>query len=67
MTRKIATHATHSKHFAVHLLRNFLIGVFLIAMALYAGMLGYHVFENMSWIDSFLNASMILSGMGPVH
>ena len=28
-------------------------------------MLGYHFSEKMSWIDSFLNASMILSGMGP--
>ncbi len=39
--------------------------MFLIAAALSIGMLGYHVTEKMSWIDSFLNASMILSGMGP--
>ena len=30
------------------------------------GMVGYHHFEVMSWLDAFLNASMILSGMGPV-
>jgi hypothetical protein len=30
------------------------------------GMTGYHVFEKLPWIDAFLNASMILSGMGPV-
>ena len=30
------------------------------------GVLGYHVFARFSWIDSLLNASMILSGMGPV-
>lgn len=29
-------------------------------------MLGYHEFESMSWLDSFLNAAMILGGMGPV-
>lgn len=29
-------------------------------------MLGYHHFAKMSWIDSYLNAAMILSGMGPV-
>src|SRR5438477_190419 len=34
--------------------------------ALLIGMLGYHVLEEMSWVDSFLNASMILAGMGPV-
>jgi hypothetical protein len=29
-------------------------------------MLGYHLFEKMSWVDAFVNASMILSGMGPL-
>jgi hypothetical protein len=48
-----------------HMIRNSIIGLMLIAIALYIGMLGYHVSERMSWIDSFLNASMILSGMGP--
>jgi hypothetical protein len=30
------------------------------------GIMGYHYFENFSWTDSLLNASMILGGMGPV-
>jgi hypothetical protein len=30
------------------------------------GMAGYHGFEKLSWLDAFLNAAMILSGMGPV-
>ena len=30
------------------------------------GMAGYHGFEGLSWLDAFLNAAMILSGMGPV-
>lgn len=38
----------------------------LILGSLAAGMLGYREFENMSWIDAFANASMILSGMGPL-
>ncbi len=37
----------------------------LIGASLAAGMLGYAHFEGMSWLDAFLNASMILSGMGP--
>ena len=38
-----------------------------IAASLFIGMLGYHHFgTGMSWVDAFLNASMILSGMGPV-
>jgi hypothetical protein len=39
-------------------------GVILISLA--AGMAGYHGFEGLSWLDAFLNAAMILSGMGPV-
>jgi hypothetical protein len=30
------------------------------------GILGYHLTEDLSWLDSLLNASMILGGMGPV-
>ena len=29
-------------------------------------MAGYHVLGHLSWLDSFVNASMILTGMGPV-
>ena len=57
----------HSLHMNVyfHFLRNGFIGLMLIAAALFIGMLGYHEFEHMAWIDAFINASMILSGMGP--
>ena len=34
--------------------------------SLLIGVLGYHFFENLPWIDSLVNASMILGGMGPV-
>ena len=30
------------------------------------GMAGYHFLEGLPWIDAFVNAAMILSGMGPV-
>ena len=49
-----------------HLMRNMIWGALFIVAALGAGMWGYHGFEQMSWPDAFLNASMILSGMGPV-
>lgn len=39
----------------------------LVLVSLAIGMLGYHVLEKMSWLDAFLNASMILGGMGPVN
>lgn len=52
--------------FIYRILRNAFFGILFIGIALYVGMLGYHGFEKLSWIDSFLNASMILGGMGPV-
>ncbi|OYV05459.1 MAG: hypothetical protein CFE26_11480 [Verrucomicrobiales bacterium VVV1] len=38
-----------------------------IGGALGIGIVGYHQLEQLSWTDSFLNASMILGGMGPVN
>jgi hypothetical protein len=37
-----------------------------IAAGLAIGILGYHYIAHFSWIDSLLNASMILGGMGPM-
>jgi hypothetical protein len=37
-----------------------------VVVALGIGMIGYRAFEPMSWVDAFVNAAMILSGMGPV-
>ncbi len=51
--------------FLKRLLLSASIGLGMIVVALFIGMGGYHHFEKMSWIDSFANASMILSGMGP--
>jgi hypothetical protein len=37
-----------------------------VAFALGLGIAGYHFLGKLDWIDSLLNASMILGGMGPV-
>jgi hypothetical protein len=39
----------------------------LIAGALAIGMVGYHALEGLPWLDAFLNAAMLLGGMGPVN
>ena len=44
----------------------FLWSQLLVAGALALGMAGYHFFEGMNWVDAFVNAAMILSGMGPL-
>jgi hypothetical protein len=42
------------------------LGLLLALVALSVGVVGYHIFEGMPLIDALVNASMILSGMGPV-
>jgi hypothetical protein len=54
------------KHFVKNLTRSFLIGSGLIIISLGIGGIGYHFFGNLDWLSAFLNASMILTGMGPV-
>lgn len=52
--------------FYKRLLWNFAVACGLLAVCLSIGILGYHYTDNIPWIDSLHNASMILSGMGPV-
>ena len=52
--------------FAKRLALNGLAGLVLLTFSLGMGVIGYHFLEGLSWIDSLLNASMILGGMGPV-
>jgi hypothetical protein len=46
--------------------RGFVVGCGFLAAALGIGIVGYHVFGGLGWLDSLYNASMILGGMGPV-
>src|SRR5258708_4029438 len=39
----------------------------LVAASLGMGMAGYVYFEHLTWLDAFVDASMLLGGMGPVH
>jgi hypothetical protein len=43
------------------------VAVALVVVWWAVGTIGYHVLEGLPWIDSQLNAAMILSGMGPVN
>ena len=46
--------------------KNFLYTVLFIGVSLAGGTLGYSYFAGLAPVDAFLNAAMILSGMGPV-
>jgi len=52
--------------FLRRLFSNAVISIGFILVSLFIGMLGYHFLEHFSWIDAFLNAAMLLGGMGPV-
>jgi len=53
-----------------HFLRRWLahgaVAVALLALSMLLGMAGYIAFEQLPWVDAFLNAAMLLGGMGPV-
>ena len=53
--------------FARRLAMSFGTAALLIVVSLGVGMCGYKFLENMTWVDAFVNAAMILSGMGPVE
>ena len=55
------------RQFAGRLLRSFLVSAALMGGSLGVGIAGYHWTERLAWLDSLLNASMILAGMGPIH
>lgn len=56
----------HKAHFYSKLLRNVAYGTLFLTVSLAIGVIGYHYFFNIPWLDSLVNASMILTGMGPV-
>jgi hypothetical protein len=55
------------RRFTVRMFGSAALAFFLVALSLFVGMLGYHELESLNWLDSFLNASMLLGGMGPVN
>jgi hypothetical protein len=55
------------QRFAHRVLRHLAAAIGLLLMSLAIGMLGYVLFERLSWVDAFLNAAMLLGGMGPVN
>lgn len=69
MTRRLETRfkpLAPTRVFAQRVLASGAIGFGIVAVSLGVGMAGYHGYEGLAWIDAFLNAAMILSGMGPL-
>lgn len=54
------------RKFYHRLTRSLATGVVLLMFSLSLGMTGYHFIGGLAWVDAFLDAAMILSGMGPL-
>lgn len=54
------------RRYLLRLARSAVFAAVIVLISLGVGILGYHYIEGLSWLDSLLNASMILSSMGPV-
>ncbi len=61
-TEPLAPHRVFIQRLAIYTI----FSIAIIGSSLAIGVIGYHLTEGMSWIDSLLNASMLLGGMGPV-
>jgi hypothetical protein len=59
---KLASHSV----FVGRVLRALLLGGVFVGVSLIGGVAGYMYFAQLTPVDAFLNASMILGGMGPV-
>lgn len=67
MTTARHSPAHRRRVFRYGLLRAGLVAGVLVAVSLVAGILGYHHFARLGWVDAFYSASMIMSGMGPTE
>lgn len=52
--------------FAGRLFKFMAFGVLMVSITLWSGMAGFHYLEHLAWLDAFVNATMIMSGMGVV-
>jgi hypothetical protein len=55
-----------TRQFVWRLLHHFGVVLAIAVASLGVGMAGYHRYERLPWLDAFLNAAMLLGGMGPV-
>ena len=54
------------RKFLHRMIKHGLVALAMMMSSLGIGIFGYHFLENQSWVDSLVNAAMLLGGMGPV-
>lgn len=66
MTKSHYKTLPHKKHFFGRIAKNIIAAFTILVFSLAIGIAGYMHYFNIGWVDALLNASMILTGMGPV-
>jgi hypothetical protein len=61
-----ASHAALRRRLFSSYKQNGLVVLVMLTFSLMVGVVGYHLLAPMPWVDAFLNAAMLLGGMGPV-
>lgn len=67
MAQTLTTQHSIQRKFRKRIIITSVIATLIFGFSISVGILGYHFIANLSWVDAFLNASMILGGMGPVN
>lgn len=57
----------HRSHYLNRVVKNIIAAMVILIASLLIGVVGYMYYFDLNWIDALLNASMILTGMGPVN
>src|SRR5881396_3926130 len=55
------------RRFVARMARHAALAAAVVLGSLFMGMAGYVYFEHLAWLDAFVDAAMLLGGMGPVH
>jgi hypothetical protein len=66
MSRPLTARKTHRQLFWQRMATHSAISFGVLGISLLVGMWGYEHYEHVPWRDAFLNAAMLLGGMGPV-
>lgn len=67
MSRRKNKNILPPKDFAIRVIKYSVFSICLLSFSIGIGILGYHYIGDLEWVDSIYNASMILTGMGPVN
>lgn len=66
MYESLATAPLPRRAFVRRILWHVVVSQLLVVASLFLGMAGFHVTDGLPWLDAFVQAAMLLGGMGPV-